>query len=50
MAKLTLTFYDLNQLYYEALQSAVDPETGEIIDEDLFELLDEIQEEKEKNF
>ncbi|EMO43846.1 siphovirus Gp157 family protein [Leptospira santarosai] len=48
MSKSTLTFYDLNDMYYEALRNAVDQETGEIIDQDLFRLLDEIQEEKDR--
>ncbi|WP_078123971.1 siphovirus Gp157 family protein [Leptospira alexanderi] len=48
MSKSTLSFYDLDNLYYEALYNSVDQETGEIIDEELFKLLDEIQEKKEK--
>ena len=42
-----LSLYELNDYYYEALEMAVDQDTGEVIDSSLFHFLNEIREEKE---
>lgn len=41
-----MTLYEIDQELMEAYEKAIDPETGEIIDEALFTRLDELQEER----
>jgi len=45
---MSLNLYDLSSLYQEALECAIDKETGEIKDDEMFELLDEINEQYEE--
>lgn len=42
-----MNLYDIKQMYTEALEGAIDSETGEIIEERLVDLLTEIEEAKE---
>ncbi|WP_061226142.1 siphovirus Gp157 family protein [Leptospira interrogans] len=47
-ALATLKLFELDDLYYQTLYAAMDPDTGEILDEVLAEKLNEIVEAKEK--
>jgi uncharacterized protein (UPF0179 family) len=44
---MSLKLYEINKMYYECLDQTIN-EDGEIVDVDLYELLDDIQEELEK--
>ncbi|MDO6383374.1 siphovirus Gp157 family protein [Leptospira santarosai] len=47
-ALATLKLFELEDLYYQTLYAAMDPDTGEVIDEVLAEKLNEIVEAKDK--
>lgn len=38
-----MTLYEIDKAIFEAFEKAVDPETGEVIDEDMMAALDELQ-------
>lgn len=42
-----MTLYEINNAIIQVLEGAVDPETGEVIDEDLFASLEQLQMERE---
>lgn len=42
-----MTLYEINEAIMEAYEKAIDPETGEVIDDDLFQSLEQLQMERE---